>query len=763
MYGCFSLIFSSQFHIMKKYFKYLLAIAFSIACTAPLLAGEGDTTKIRVHDGVHMSWWGEYNQWGVFPAAGSEFRRINLDFTFSCPTGGCSDWDYTVQVEALHRTGLYDSIAVPAPYYIVGNMAPDTIYSNINAVYVTYFDSTGMSMDSVLATQFIVLIQNDPGDPFLTTDSLLLYPGNYYNYVYDNSGVVIDSVFVGSDNSLINSFITTYSVFEIIERIELARVITPYGGSYPLTWSNTVHFDITDLAPILHDSVEIRAFYGGWSDGFGLTLDFNFIEGTPPRTPIQVRNIYSSGPGGFPYGNTGNPIENYLTPETFSIGANETNSMLRIIPTGHGAGSQNCAEFCLKSYRIKLDGVQSFTQQIWRNDCGLNHLMGQAGTWLYDRANWCPGEKGIVREHELTSLVAPGNNVTIDMDLDPYTNNVSGQNPNYILAAQLITYSNPNFSDDASVEEILSPNADFYYNRYNPICNNPLIAIKNTGSNPLTSVTITYGINGATPSVYNWTGNLTFNQAAQVQLSSFDWNSLTSTPDQFYAYVSQPNGGADQYAYNDTMRTWITFPKELPSTFVLLFKTNTAFNETTYNIKDDQGNVVFANGFLSANTIYRDTITLAPGCYTYTVNDSDKDGLSFFANGDGTGYTRFINAFGPGVLQFFNADFGTRIVYQFTVGYVLNTPEISSESRMTVFPNPSTGAVNIDIAYPSRETGIVEIIDALGKIVFTETFADTDNPVLHSDFSNLPAGVYHVSATSAAGKISQRLILQPAD
>ncbi len=724
-------------------------------------AGPGDTTSIRVHDAVHMSWWGQYNVWGVFPPAGTSYRRINLDFTFGCPPTGCSDWDYTVQVEALHKTGTFDSTMVLAPYYTVSGNSPDTIYTNLNPVYVTFYDSTAGSMDSLVAAQYWVMIHNDPVNPLLITDSLLVYPGNFYNYVYGPGGTVTDSVLVGSANTLINSFTITYNVFEIIERIELARVITPYGGYYGLNWTNTVHFDITDLAPILQDSVEIRAFYGGWSDGFSLTLDFHFIEGTPPRTPARIRNIYSSGPGGFPYGNANNPIENYLVPKTFPVDAGETNAMLRIIPTGHGAGTQNCAEFCLKNYRVKVDGVQAFQQQIWRSDCGLNHLMHQAGTWLYDRANWCPGEKGTVREHDISGLITPGNAVTLDMDLDAYTNSVTSQNPNYIMAAQLITYGNPNFSNDISMEEILAPNNDFYYNRYNPICNNPIVVIKNTGANPVTSATITYGIRGATPSVYNWSGNLAFNQTVQVQLGAIDWTSLTNTPDEFYAYVSSPNGLVDDYAYNDTMHTYLNFPAQLPYSFVILFQSNLAYYETTYNIKDDQGNVVFNNGLLSASTIFRDTVALAPGCYTFTINDSGKDGLSFFANNDGVGFIRFVNAFGPGVLKFFEADFGTRLSYQFTVDYLLTTPQVESKGVMNLYPNPASRLLTVDLAFPSAQSGVIHIRDAVGKLVHSEDFHQQDNPRLQHDLKGLPSGIYHVTATTPEFQLTRRLVVQP--
>ncbi len=723
---------------------------------------EGDTTKIRVHDAVHMSWWGEYKQWGVFPPAGTNYRRINLDFTLGCPPTGCSDWDYTVQVEALHKTGALDSTLVSAPAFTVNGAGPATLFANTNPVYSTFFNASLPGTDSTFATSFWVLFYNDPLSPLLATDSLLVYPGNFYNYLYDASGNTTDSTLVGYDTTWTNTFTNVYQVFDVIERIELARVITPYGNLFGLSWTNTVHFDITDLAPILQDSVEIRAFYGGYSDGFSITLDFNFIEGTPPRIPLQVRNVYSSGPGGFPYGNTGNPIENYLIPKTFNIAPSETNAMFRLITTGHGAGTQNCSEFCNKSYRIKLDNVQQFQQAIWRNDCGLNHLYHQAGTWIYDRANWCPGEKAIIRNHELTPFITPGNPISIDMDIDAYTNTVSGQNPNYITAAQLITYSNISFTNDASVEEIISPNNDFYYNRYNAICNNPLIVIKNTGSAPLTSCTITYGIKNATPSVFTWTGNLGFNASEPVQLAAINWTATGNTSDQFYAYVSIPNGVQDEYAYNDTMNTWVKFPPEYASSFVLLFKTNNAYYESSYNIKDDQGNIVFSNGILAANTLYRDTITLSPGCYTYNVYDSGKDGLSFFANNDGNGYTRFVNAFGPGVLKYFEADFGTNFSHQFTIGYVLNTPEIAQESNMNVFPNPSTGMVTIDLAYSKNETGMVQIINAIGQVIYSEKFSETDNPILQTNLESFAAGVYIVKATTKDSAITRRLILQPA-
>jgi hypothetical protein len=326
------------------------------------------------------------------------------------------------------------------------------------------------------------------------------------------------------------------------------------------------------------------------------------------------------------------------------------------------------------------------------------------------------------------------------------------------MAVQLITYNDPNYNLDVSMEDIIAPSNNFYHNRSNPICQNPKIIIKNTGANNLTSATITYGIKGAVASTFNWTGNLGFNQTAVVQLGSIDWNSTTNQPDKFYAYVSNPNGGTDQYALNDTMTSTVLFPTQHPSSFVLLFKSNLAPNENTYNIKDSQGNTVFSNGILAANTIYRDTVSLAPGCYTFTMNDSGKDGLYFFANSDGTGYVRFVNAFGPGVLKYFESDFGSNITYQFTVGYLLEQPEIEQVSEMLVYPNPTSDLIHIDMALPTAESGLVEVLSLDGKTLFSSVLSSNDSHSVTIDMSNYPAGIYMVRYVSANRSIIKKAI-----
>ena len=134
--------------------KYLYTLSFLLFALHSFSA-PGDTTLVSAHQKADMTWYGSYDAWGDFPDGNTSYSKILLRYTMGCATGGCSDWDYTTQIQLMIPTGVMDS-----------NVA---------------------SVDTVSLTP-----------------------------------LVID---------------TTWNVFEVEEAYELARVITPYGGSLPITGS----------------------------------------------------------------------------------------------------------------------------------------------------------------------------------------------------------------------------------------------------------------------------------------------------------------------------------------------------------------------------------------------------------------------------------------------------------------------------------------------------------------------------------------------
>jgi hypothetical protein len=633
------------------------------------------------------------------------------------------------------------------------NFMQDSLRPNIvleQGVFLSQLDST-LVMDSVLVNPVQILTYANNGLPTVATDTIWAWPMHYNNYVFDANGNAIDSTLALLEDSLNNGTFNYYSYFPQVIRYELARYITPYGNNLSLGNGWTWTFDVTDYRKLLADSVHLTA--GNWQEL--LDMRFEIIKGTPSREIISIQNIYS---GGYDYGNANDPIDNHLLPVTVNIPANAVTARWKSRITGHGMDTpENCAEFCPKNHYFKVNETQQFSKLVWRDNCDLNPLYPQGGTWVYDRSNWCPGAEVWTYDFELTPFITPGSAAILDHDVQPYSA-TSGWHY-YQIEDQIVTYGAPNFTNDASLETILSPSNDQMYQRFNTICTHPKIKIKNNGSNNLTSLTITYGMNGATPSVYNWTGNLKFEENAEVTLGEMNWAQGATY---FTVTLSNPNGLADEYSPNNSRISKYNYPALMPANFIVTVKTNVNAWETEYALKDAAGNIIFERNNLDANTIYRDTVNLATGCYEFRVTDSGEDGLTFWANtSQGTGYARF-NSMTGGILKSFGAEFGGEIYQQFTVGLTNNTQEYIFEKNQVLraYPNPTNSLLYVTLDLPKRSNGMLSIIDIMGNEVYHETINNKIADSFEIDMSQLSAGVYQVILNTDAGVSSQKVILE---
>ncbi|MEO6169010.1 MAG: peptide-N-glycosidase F-related protein [Chitinophagales bacterium] len=619
-------------------------------------------------------------------------------------------------------------------------------------VYEQYIDSLLVIDSSINAPIQIITYNDSVNNPGVATSTTNVWPAYYNNYVYNAQGDAIDSSLVTPDTTLYIAYYDWYNKYPQVFRFELARYITPYGINLSLGDGFTWTFDVSDYRPLLADSVHLNA--GNWQEL--LDVKFLMIEGTPPRDVLSVQNLWN---GGFNYGQSSDPIENHLQPLTLNLPSTAVNTRWKSRVTGHGMDTpQNCAEFCSKTHYYKVNEVEQFSKAVWRNDCDLNPVYPQGGTWVYDRANWCPGSEVWTYDWELSPYATPGTSVTLDHDVQAYTN--TGGWDYYQIEDQLITYTAPNFTLDASIEDILSPSTDQMWGRMNPVCTNPVIKIKNTGATTLTSLKITYGLDGATPSVYDWTGELNFTEEATVTLNTFEW---TSNATKFLVTVSNPNGGADEYAINNTRASQFIYPAVMPEQFFIELKTNNYPTQTKYTLKDEAGNILVNKTGLAANTIYRDTLDLESGCYKFELTDSGQDGLSWWANpGQGSGYIRFKNVTNSSVIKNFNSDFGGQVYQQFTVGLTTATGDyiFTDKTIVDVYPNPTDGHLFIDISLAERKDGKVEITDLLGKKVYSYEFKNLTAESLEADLSHYPRGVYLVTFHSGKDHITKKVMVQ---
>ncbi|TVR77259.1 MAG: T9SS C-terminal target domain-containing protein [Saprospirales bacterium] len=561
------------------------------------------------------------------------------------------------------------------------------------------------------------------------------------------------------------------------EEYELGRLITPYGGymannanGFNNDWTHRYRYDITDFVHLFEENTTIRAFYSGWSAGFSVTTDFYFIEGSPPREVLGIENIVHGSHNytdAVTYNEVHTPAVELLTP----LGT--VQSKLRYLPSGHGFDNNVfCAEFCPRNYFLYVDGSRVGSGTIWKDDCGRNALYPQGGTWVYDRANWCPGEAVPLHEFELGDLLQAGQMHEFDLDLEAYT--WSGdQAPSYTTSFQVVYYGDWNIHKDAELLEIIAPSRHEDHFRLNPICSNPIVLVQNSGRDPIQDITFEYGFPGGEVCTYLWTGSLQFGERATIELPAPIWNSMDVNRPEFFVRILEVDGAPDEVLYNNELKSEIGIPTELPSLFAVNFRTHTRFSDFTYGVYKEDGSPVFERVPSSPNSMFSDTVNLAPGCYSFRVADQAGFGLANWPTGQGTGSIDFRRPIGPiwTTLRTLRRDFGSEYTINFTVGYELfdepdrggcgfpvsTVDEMQIETGILVSPNPTTGIVNIICGNESRILE-VSVYSADGKLVRQNR--NTEYGSINLDLSGQRDGLYFIRIKTDSRVVVERVLLQ---
>jgi hypothetical protein len=559
------------------------------------------------------------------------------------------------------------------------------------------------------------------------------------------------------------------------DTVEIARVITPYATDWLA--SNRKHdyvVEVSDYAKSLEGNTAIRFKYDGYSWGFTITLKLELIEGIPPMDALSVNKVYD---GYFPYGNSANPIENYLTAKTFSYSAPVAKNFIKNSVSGHGSDNTGCGEFCSKFYKLKINNNMVSQKQLWRADCGINHVYPQTGTWIYDRSNWCPGAVVWPIYHDISALTSPNTSYSVDVDMQPYT--ASSNFGGYIWASQVINYSQPNQSVDLSIEDIIAPTKDPNYFRNNPICTNPIIKIKNVGSSPITSAVFSYGLAGTTQDTYNWTGNLNFLDEAFVELQPPIATAITKTVDtKFNVNIVSVNGSAgDGNSYNNIYQSVAAPTVFYPDSFVVKMMTNNtggSVNQTSWTLYDEYNNVVTSRTGALNNTLYLDTLVLIPGCYRFQITDAGCDGISWwnYANynpNPGTGSLRFVNVNTGINISNFSGDFGCEYSRYFkvraaitpTAGTDTGIKSFEDDNSIDVYPNPAQNMVYLKLDLNKSQDVVYSVSDINGKTVVQKSLGKVTSGYENIDVSVLNNGIYFVSVQfSNAPTVNKKIVIQ---
>ena len=678
-----------------------------------------------------------------------DYARLKLYYKFNQDSGVVAIDESSLGNNASISQGLWQKRSGRELFrnFSVSTERPDVTF--VQGVYTTS-TQTFVMQDSILRSPNQIIERDVLDNSLVVLDTMMGWSAAQYAYTYNEAGALLDSILIFPTDTIVQSTLNYHQKRPM--SFELIDFITPYGINLDLDGLNGKfwEFDVTDFAPLLRGNRYMEMGAGKYQEENDIS--FIFYEGTPPRNVLSISNIW---PNGSWTSASWSQIYNnvYFQPTTVLLDPAASMYKIRSAISGHGQEG----EFISRNHTLTLNGTTNYSRAVW-TECATNAIYPQGGTWIYDRAGWCPGQQVDVAEYEITPNVSPGQTISLDYSM-PYIANPGSSN--YRVNNTLVSYGPPNFTNDASVFAIKSPSMRTEYLRFNPICDDPVIIIRNTGSDTLTSLDITYGREGGMMSTYTWTGSLPFLAKQEVVLPAPTW--LGSGIDRFVVSVNNPNGQPDQYLANDTMSTDFEIPDSYTGGIVLEYKPNNFLSQNTITVKDAQGNTLLTRTATIGGFIYRDTLNLPDGCYSIYMNDSGDDGLSFWANpNQGTGYFRIRSRTSTALLKTFNPDFGDNINYQFTMNFTLPVDELSvTPARVTVFPNPSNGAFHLLISGDRYSAVLLSLTDLTGRVVYQDKVWLTqreETMMIHPE--GVSAGVYLLQVSGEGWRDVQRVVIQ---
>jgi len=285
----------------------------------------------------------------------------------------------------------------------------------------------------------------------------------------------------------------------------------------------------------------------------------------------------------------------------------------------------------------------------------------------------------------------------------------------------------------------------------------PQVTILNSGSNPLTAATITYGFDGNYTLVYNWTGSL--NQY-QTQVVTLPAAAMAGGAHTFQATVSNPNGSTDGNLTNNvTTSSFTTIVNG--ETADLALTIDCYGSETTWELIDTTSEtVVYSGGPYQddmGGTVITQSFCLSGACYQFVIYDEWNDGMTSSDCASGS-YTieNADNVQIAGLTQA-QANFGGENTQLFCLIDYTGLSELNDLQRLwSVYPNPAENILNIDMSAIEGAKSLI-IRNTTGQLVRS---AETSGAQETVEVTGLSKGVYFVTLTSTAGTTTKTFIVK---
>ncbi|MBK9422057.1 MAG: T9SS type A sorting domain-containing protein [Flavobacteriales bacterium] len=242
------------------------------------------------------------------------------------------------------------------------------------------------------------------------------------------------------------------------------------------------------------------------------------------------------------------------------------------------------------------------------------------------------------------------------------------------------------------------------------------IRLQNVGTSPLTNATIEARLGGNVLGSTQWTGNLSTYGIEDVTVTSF---APTANGTVTFEITS-----TDDNATNNTSTLPVVASTAVaPGTEVTLtVQTDNYGSETNWKLYNPDGTIfaqrgaAYANGASQPPHIYNWSLQDLD-CYRFEITDAYGDGMCCSY---GQGFYK-ITVNGNIVVQ--GASFAAVETKLFSTNAVLSVPSNSLDRSLNIYPNPTTGLVNLEYTLDNGSAMQVDVLDVVGKTVMHSTMA----------------------------------------
>jgi hypothetical protein len=301
-------------------------------------------------------------------------------------------------------------------------------------------------------------------------------------------------------------------------------------------------------------------------------------------------------------------------------------------------------------------------------------------------------------------------------------------------------------TNDASILNVVAPHS---------VCLEsftPKVKIANYGLDNLTSLDIIMNVNNGSPITQNWTGNLAFLESEIIVLPEITFTLQPSNT--FTISCENPNGQPDQFPSNNTKVISMDDAMNVTSPVSLALKLDTHPDETTWELLNSQGEVLYSGGpYTVQNQFIVQSFNLDNAdCYTFIIDDAGGDGL--------TGQGLYKLAHQGSTIFAEGKAFGFEDQVQFGIG-LTGVNEMNTDQEFTVSPNPvrDVAAVSFDVI--SNSSVQLRVYNSTGEMVYEsmeKNFSIGDHTIIFEN-KNLNAGIYYFHLSIGENLMTRKVVI----